>query len=143
MPPISSETKAIRQRAYSPRIGVPGRRGGRRISPGSEGCQSRLFDPKINRLDEPDVGWDTVAGTKPHDVARHKFGSVELDPLGLAPGVCTQRKHLADAFQSFFSVAFLEEAHDRVYDRHGNNHAGVNPVPKNGFRHAGEKKNIN
>ena len=89
--------------------------------------QRRFFRAQVLDLDQPQIGWDLVAGFKEHDVARHELLRRDHRGLAVAQGSRLRREHVADRIERLLRPAFLNESEQAIDDHHRENDRRVQP----------------
>ena len=104
--------------------------------------QRRLFHPQRFGFQQPHIGRHLVSGCEQHDVARHQFLSRDFVPRAVTQYQRVRREHVADGFEGFFGLAFLDKADHRVDDHHACNHPGVDPMPERSSNQRRSKQHV-
>ena len=94
--------------------------------------QDGLFNPQIMGLHDAKIGGNTVTRAQYHDIADDQIGSRDRLMLSVTDhdGGCGE--HIADAFQRFFRVVFLNMANQGVDHRDAEDDGCIHPVPHDG-----------
>jgi hypothetical protein len=89
-------------------------------------AQGRLVDEQVLAVQEPEIGWDHVAGRQAHDVARHQHLHRQLGEIGRLEALDAGRglHHRAQPGGGFIRSMLLDEGgHDRQH-HHDDDHDG-------------------
>ena len=112
----------------SPQSGIGGNRSGRLVDGHGFAGQNRLFDLEAARLDEPQIGGDTVARLDQHQIARHQVDGVNALSSPVTEHGGPWCEHPPDRLHRLFGAAFLNEADHRIDDHHRQDDAGINEM---------------
>ena len=94
--------------------------------------QDRLFRLQAPRLDQTQVGRNTVSGLQQHHVARHERIRLDGAPRVFAQDGSVRCQHSADRGHGIFRAPLLNEADHRIGQNDREDHRRVDKVPEHG-----------
>jgi hypothetical protein len=95
---------------------------------------------KVPPLDEPDVGRNTVACSQSHDVAWNDVPSRDISPGAISADSRGWDESFAKSICRLLRPVRLEKVQDEAQDDHEHNDGGIDPVPKESRKQAGQEQ---
>ena len=90
--------------------------------------EDRFVDAEAAGADQADIGRHAGPGLDEHDVAGHDRIGSNGDAVAIAQDRRLGVDHAADRLERLCRLALLDEADQRVGERHRQHHAGIDPV---------------
>ena len=104
--------------------------------------QRRFLDAQVAALQQPEVRRYAIAGFQQHQVAAHQLGGRQALDEVVAAHAAFQAEHSANRPHRLLGLALLNEADQRVDQRHGKDDQAIQPFAEHQGQQRGQQQHI-